>query len=167
MVLNKTAVKKSSRLMRHLPRVPTTQYLESRLLQNDILFSGYRPVTYPVKENPLFRTKNKDVISMFNEDNNQIENITIKDKKGSPLIGPKGTGGIGSCGVNSVWDMSPNVPHNLLPYNWWSISSMGMEYYPEWKSIPSDLRRRLKPYDREVSTSKMWSNLLIRKGKKE
>lgn len=41
-------------VFRSLPRVPTTRFLESQRLSSDILFSGYRPVMYPVRENPLF-----------------------------------------------------------------------------------------------------------------
>lgn len=41
-------------LFRTLPRVPTTRFLETQRLSSDILFSGYRPVMYPVRENPLF-----------------------------------------------------------------------------------------------------------------
>lgn len=41
-------------VFRTLPRVPTTRFLESQRLSSDILYSGYRPVMYPVRENPLF-----------------------------------------------------------------------------------------------------------------
>lgn len=39
---------------RHFPKVPSTQYLEANELSRDIFYSGYRPVMYPLRENPLF-----------------------------------------------------------------------------------------------------------------
>ncbi|CCH60794.1 hypothetical protein TBLA_0D02940 [Henningerozyma blattae CBS 6284] len=53
--LKQVVVRNSKSVLRDLPRVPTTEYLENTRLYNDIFFSGYRPVMYPVKENPLFR----------------------------------------------------------------------------------------------------------------
>ncbi|EDO15170.1 hypothetical protein Kpol_1017p4 [Vanderwaltozyma polyspora DSM 70294] len=144
-------------IFRSLPRVPTTQFLESTTLTNDILFSGYRPITYPVKENPLFRntgnTKNifgQDLVNAESNSNDasllQEHDKNITSQEFNTLSGDRGTGGIKSGGVNGTWRFNPRVPSKLLPYSWWSTSIMGMEYYPEWKNIPRKVVKDLKPY---------------------
>lgn len=73
---------------RSLPKVPTTQYLEARELTRDILYSGYRPVMYPVKENPLFRDKKRkslQTLLTMNEKTN-AEAKTIDEKKAQEHI---------------------------------------------------------------------------------
>ncbi|CAI4840179.1 BAK_1a_G0056240.mRNA.1.CDS.1 [Saccharomyces cerevisiae] len=138
---------------RSLPKVPTTQYLEARELTRDILYSGYRPVMYPVKENPLFRDKKRKSLQMLltiNEKTN-AEAKTIDEKKHKNILfGERGTGGIMSGGVNGTWKYNPTVPNELLPFNWWSTSSMGMEYFPEWKNVPPYMMRKLKPFDKAL-----------------
>ena len=36
-----------------------TRYLETKQLSKEILFAGYKPIMYPVRENPLFKLKIK------------------------------------------------------------------------------------------------------------
>ncbi|CCE62966.1 hypothetical protein TPHA_0D03300 [Tetrapisispora phaffii CBS 4417] len=138
-------------IFKNLPRVPTTRYLESTKLTNDILFSGYRPITYPVKENPLFRNINKYNNDFLSTQETQEKNNPVLPQKNheafSVLTGEKGTGGIMSGGVNGTWKYNPTVPENLLPYNWWSTSIMGMEYYPEWNNVPRRFLKTLKPFE--------------------
>lgn len=147
---------------RSLPKVPTTQYLEARELTRDILYSGYRPVMYPVKENPLFRDKKKKSLQMLlasdEEPATMAKKATAKDEHKNVLFGERGTGGIMSGGVNGTWKYNPTVPNELLPYNWWSTSSMGMEYFPEWKDVPSYMMRKLKPFDRALQLQSKLSN---------
>ncbi|CAI4054094.1 hypothetical protein SKDZ_16G4020 [Saccharomyces kudriavzevii ZP591] len=138
---------------RSLPKVPTTQYLEARELTRDILYSGYRPVMYPVKENPLFRDKKRDSLQMLlapDEAPAAEAKATEKYMHKNVLFGERGTGGISSGGVNGTWKYNPTVPNELLPFNWWSTSSMGMEYFPEWKNVPSYMMRKLKPFDKSL-----------------
>lgn len=140
-------------LYRSLPRVPSTQFLESTKLTNDILFSGYRPITYPVKENPLFRSSNKKLKKdlVLQQETARAEAADQQEQEHfNILTGYRGTGGIMSGGVNGTWRFNPKVPSNLLPYNCWSTSVMCMEYYPEWNSIPPRVIRSLKPYSVSV-----------------
>lgn len=130
-------------MYRSLPRVPTTQFLRSSELTNDILFSGYRPMTYPVKENPLFMDRSRNnKPPVLKQQQETKDEFTV-------MTGPRGTGGIVSGGVNGTWRFNPRVPNKLLPYNIWSTSTMGMEYFPEWQNVPNNIIKKLKPYDLE------------------
>ncbi|AET37479.1 Sue1p Ecym_1233 [Eremothecium cymbalariae DBVPG len=75
-------------ILRHLPRVPTTQYLSLEELRTDIFFSGYRPMVYPVKQNPLFRSS-KNILE------SSIGKGLGRDKD-------KGNAGNGCSGASSV-----------------------------------------------------------------
>lgn len=153
-------IPKEGRVWRRLPRVPMTQYLESRELNTDIMYNGYRPVIYPVKENPLFRHGKKNHQAIINEfigssKSNKDHSTGKRDNKlgdqdeiNTHLYGQKNQGGIHTLGVNGTWKYGPKVPTGLLPFNWWSVSSLGMEYYPEWNGIPKDIISKLKPFDR-------------------
>lgn len=151
----------SSDIFRSLPRVPTTQFLESRELTRDILFSGYRPVMYPVKENPLFKERRRN--GELTEEMESYYNSGLRHGKGnqgmekeegeySVLAGPRGCGGIASGGVSGTWRNSAKLPSKLLPYTWWSTTSMGMEFFPEWEGVPRHVVRKLKPFDRGHET---------------
>lgn len=162
--------KSGVRAWKRLPRVPMTQYLETAELNTDIMYNGYRPVIYPVKENPLFRHKKnqKSIMQDFIDSATTITassatttttNTTGKNPslKSNPpmqpdvntyLYGQKNQGGIKTLGVNGTWKYGPKVPSNLLPFNWWSVSSLGMECYPEWNGVPRDVIAKLKPFDR-------------------
>lgn len=147
---------------KRLPRVPMTQYLETAELNTDIMYNGYRPVTYPVKENPLFRHKKnqKSIMQDFIDSTATSATPTTTMKhthKGKPsavpdvntyLYGERNQGGIKTLGVNGTWKYGPKVPSNLLPFNWWSVSSLGMECYPEWNGVPREVIAKLKPFDR-------------------
>lgn len=173
-------VPKPGKIWKRLPRVPMTQYLETPELNTDIMYSGYRPVMYPVKENPLFRHKKnqKSIMKDFigetntgasNKNNNDADDITtnLNIKKNSDtdsdtngeegkgqktinkyLFGENNQGGIKTLGINGTWKYGPRVPSSLLPFNWWSVSSLGMECYPEWNGIPREVIAKLKPFDR-------------------
>lgn len=150
--------KKSSDIFRSLPKVPTTQFLEPRELTRDILFSGYRPVTYPVKENPFFNigTQRKGPAgetSAKKEYKNGAERENEKVEH-NVMAGPRGTGGIVSGGVNGTWRYNPRIPTKLLPYNLWSSSTMAMEYYPEWLNVPKTIANKLKPFDMPIVSVK-------------
>lgn len=141
-----------SDVFRALPRVPTTQFLESRELTRDILFSGYRPVMYPVKENPLFsgRTRTGETKSRDNSGDQQAN----AEQEFTVMTGPRGCGGIASGGVNGTWRYGARVPNKLVPYDLWSTTTMGMEYFPEWMNVPKQVVRKLKPFDREAGIFK-------------
>lgn len=150
---SQTFKRKSSHqdVFRMLPRVPTTQFLESRELTRDILFSGYRPVMYPVTQNPLLTERNRNgettlVSEVIGE--RRKEEQQHNDHNYSVMAGPRGCGGIHSGGVNGTWRYSPKLPNKLLPYNIWTTTSMGMEYFPEWLNLPRQVVRKLKPFDR-------------------
>ncbi|SCU83907.1 LAFA_0D06656g1_1 [Lachancea sp. 'fantastica'] len=137
--------RKSSELFRSLPKVPTTQYLEHSELTCDILYSGYRPVVYPVRETPLGHRnvpagKLRKTPSEFLSSSSGIS--------ASSMAGVSGSGGIGSGGVNGTWRHNPRIPSRLLPYNLWSSSSMAMEYYPEWLGVPRSVVYGLRPFER-------------------
>lgn len=165
-------VPKPGKSWKRLPRVPMTQYLETPELNIDIMYSGYRPVMYPVKENPLFRHKKNqqtimndfigETISTISNDNNNnsIMDSSIKNNDTNSgeekekktinkyLFGENNQGGIKTLGINGTWKYGPKVPSSLLPFNWWSVSSLGMECYPEWNGIPREVIAKLKPFDR-------------------
>lgn len=142
-------------IFRKLPRVPTTQFLESRELTRDILFSGYRPIMYPVKENPLFggRNRNGGITSTAESVKilSQIE-TRAEQPEHTVMSGPRGCGGIKSGGVNGAWRYGPRLPNKLLPYDLWSTTTMGMEYFPEWLNVPRQVVRKLRPFDGESAT---------------
>ncbi|GAV49010.1 hypothetical protein ZYGR_0N04150 [Zygosaccharomyces rouxii] len=151
----------SSDIFRSMPRVPTTQFLESRELTRDILFSGYRPVMYPVKENPLFkeRTRNGELTDEIQSRHNSglRQGRTQEEEKESGeeysvIAGPRGCGGIASGGASGTWRNGAKMPSKLLPYSWWSTTSMGMEFFPEWEGVPRHVVRKLKPFDRGHDT---------------
>ncbi|SJM85136.1 related to protein SUE1, mitochondrial [Zygosaccharomyces bailii] len=140
----------SSDIFRSLPRVPTTQFLESRELTRDILFSGYRPVMYPVKENPLFKERRRNG-ELTEQQSGELRQDS--EKEYMIMAGPRGCGGIASGGVNGTWRNGARMPSKLLPYNWWSTTSMGMEFFPEWEGVPRHVMRKLRPFDREHEAS--------------
>lgn len=139
-------------VFRTLPRVPTTQFLESRELTRDILFSGYRPIMYPVKQNPLFaeRNRNGEIRPSTGGTNSKRRSNEDNTDNHSTLSGSRGCGGIRTGGVNGTWRYAPKLPNELMPYNLWSTTSMGMEYFPEWLNIPREMARKLKPFDRAL-----------------
>lgn len=142
-------------IFRTLPRVPTTQFLESRELTRDILFSGYRPIMYPVKENPLFGDRSRNGAIVSSVAGATVEkNRPASEQEYTVMSGPRGCGGIMSGGVNGTWRYGPRLPNKLLPYDMWSTSTMGMEYFPEWINVPRQVVRKLKPFDREAGTFK-------------
>lgn len=145
----------ASDIFRSLPRVPTTQFLESRELTRDILFSGYRPVMYPVKENPLFKERRRNG-ELTEEQHCELRQDA--EEEHMVMAGPRGCGGIASGGVNGTWRNGVRMPTKLLPYSWWSTTSMGMEFFPEWEGVPRHVVRKLRPFDREheTSTVKEW-----------
>lgn len=138
-----------------LPKVPMTKYLETKELKKDILLCGYKPVMYPVRENPLFRNKKiiNNILPEINENNkNSSTNKNSSDNEDSQvnekLYGFQNNGGIKTIGINGTWKYSPTIPSELLPYNWWITSVLAMEFYPEWEKIPKEILNRLKPFDR-------------------
>lgn len=148
--------KTTDHVWKRLPRVPMTQYLETPELNTDIMYNGYRPLIYPVKENPLFRHKKNQKSIMKNfidssttttHNNNSSKDRNLTDIN-TYLYGKKNQGGIKTLGVNGTWKYGPKVPSNLLPFNWWSVSSLGMECYPEWNGVPREVIAKLKPFDR-------------------
>lgn len=150
-------IPKSGHIWKRLPRVPMTQYLETQELNTDIMYNGYRPVTYPVKENPLFRHKKNQTSIMQDffvreepSSSSSSSSSTSRSRKedNKYLYGEDNHGGIHTLGVNGTWKYGPKVPPNLLPFNWWSVSSVGMQYYPEWNAIPKEIISKLKPFDR-------------------
>ncbi|CAL9727543.1 protein Sue1p, mitochondrial [Monosporozyma unispora] len=148
--------KTTDHVWKRLPRVPMTQYLETPELNTDIMYNGYRPLIYPVKENPLFRHKKnqKSIMKNFIDSSTTTthSNNSSKDRNltdiNTYLYGKKNQGGIKTLGVNGTWKYGPKVPSNLLPFNWWSVSSLGMECYPEWNGVPREVIAKLKPFDR-------------------
>ena len=147
------------KIWKRLPRVPMTQYLETSKLNTDIMYSGYRPVIYPVKENPLFRHKKnqQSIMNYFIDENSVNEERNPDDNNDGTenrievnkyLFGENNQGGIETLGLNGTWKYGPRVPSNLLPFNWWSVSSLGMEWYPEWNGVPREVIAKLKPFDR-------------------
>lgn len=134
---------KSHKIIRNLPRVPTTKYLSPLELSSDILFSGYRPITYPMTENPLI--KNCDSTA---SDTNELFKTSINHSSDTipTMSGRYGTGGIETGGVNGVWKYNPRIPSKLLNIYIWGASSMGMEYYPEWLNVPKDVAMKLRPF---------------------
>ncbi|SCU94939.1 LAME_0F10022g1_1 [Lachancea meyersii CBS 8951] len=134
--------RKSSELFRSLPKVPTTQYLEPSELTCDILYSGYRPVGYPVRETPLGHRK----LPTPSLRGTPSELAAISSAPAS-MAGVSGNGGIGSGGVNGTWRYNPRIPSKLLPFNLWTSSSMAMECYPEWTAVPRNVVHRLRPFE--------------------
>ncbi|QLQ79886.1 hypothetical protein HG537_0C05340 [Torulaspora globosa] len=143
-------------VFRALPKVPTTQFLESRELTRDILFSGYRPVTYPVRENPLFSGRVRGGEALIGEQVGRESSVEdeIEKPEFTVMSGPRGCGGIKSGGVNGTWRYGPRVPNKLVPYDLWSTTTMGMEYFPEWINVPRHVVRKLRPFDREAGIFK-------------
>lgn len=145
----------SNKVFKKLPKVPMTQYLETRELTRDMLYSGYRPIMYPVKENPLFRNRNTMIQinaetkekQIHDEDSSSSTEVTSKE-----LFGVNNAGGIGTCGVNGVWRYNPRLPMELVPFNLWSSSSLGMEVFPDWIGVPHNVIKKLRPYDRKLLT---------------
>ncbi|CCK68449.1 Sue1p KNAG_0A07960 [Huiozyma naganishii CBS 8797] len=136
-------------MFRRLPKVPMTKYLETRELAKDILYSGYRPVMYPVRENPLFRNSNKLMAISHPEHDTEGTEGTHRDSQtvNTELFGNNNCGGINTLGCNGTWKYAPKIPQKMLPFNWWSASSLAMEVYPEWSSVPKHVVKGLKPFD--------------------
>lgn len=140
-------------MYRQLPRVPTTRFIPQQELTSDILFSGYRPIVSPVRENPLFQAKVKELSEEQNNASSSMlgarvggKEVEAKKPEHSFMAGPNGTGGILSGGVNGTWRYNPRIPNKLLQSALWSSSAMGMEYYPEWKDVPNKVSSGLKPF---------------------
>ncbi|SCV06065.1 LANO_0H21330g1_1 [Lachancea nothofagi CBS 11611] len=145
---SKMLKRKSSEIFRTLPKVPTTQYLEPAELTRDILYSGYRPVGYPVRENPLFKEAGwKQHPKRLRNDSSEMERSARGNIEHNAMAGPHGNGGIGSGGVNGTWRYNPRIPSKLLPFNLWSSSSMAMEYHSEWIAVPRTVVNKLRPFD--------------------
>ncbi|KAM3162076.1 Protein SUE1, mitochondrial [Lachancea thermotolerans] len=144
---SKMLKRKSSEIFRSLPKVPTTQYLEPAELTRDILYSGYRPVIYPVKENPLFKEAGWKTQRLRGERGARKSSTVPQSSEMNAMAGPLGTGGIGSGGVNGTWRYNPRIPSKLLPYNLWSCTSMAMEYHPEWLAVPRTVVNKLRPFE--------------------
>ncbi|CCF59404.1 hypothetical protein KAFR_0G03710 [Kazachstania africana CBS 2517] len=69
-------------LCKNLPRVPTTKYLDKSKLKIDILYNGYRPVLYPMKENPLLYRQNGELANeQFTDIQQRDWNFRIKNSK--------------------------------------------------------------------------------------
>ncbi|SCU79975.1 LADA_0B04346g1_1 [Lachancea dasiensis] len=141
---SKMLKRKSSELFRSLPKVPTTQYLEPAELTRDILYSGYRPVIYPVRENPLFKKAGR---TSHNNQNDGEHRPSKSAAEQNAMAGPHGNGGIGSGGVNGTWRYNPRIPSKLLPFNLWSSTSMAMEYHSEWIGVPRVVVNKLRPFE--------------------
>ena len=139
--------RRSSDIFRSLPKVPTTQYLEPAELTRDILYSGYRPVIYPVKENPLFKETGWKTQRLREEPGSDTALTAAKESSKNAMAGPQGTGGIGSGGVNGTWRYNPRIPSKLLPFSLWSSTSMAMEYHPEWLAVPRTVVNKLRPFN--------------------
>lgn len=143
---------KVGQLYRSLPRVPTTRFISAEELTSDILFSGYRPMVSPVRENPLNQVYGKEQRGDLLWDMKENKGNEIQEKEEIPFMaGPMGTGGILSGGVNGTWRYNPRIPNKLLQNALWSSSAMGMEYYPEWNEVPSKVCGELKPFQLEKS----------------
>ena len=133
---------------KNLPKVPMTQYLEKGELSKDMLYSGYRPIMYPVKQNPLFRNKH-DLMREWRGGGSTAK----KAQENAPhmldprLFGEGGTGGIATCGVNGIWKHGPQIPDKTLPLSIWNSSCMVMEVYNEWGAVPRDVVKAIKPFD--------------------
>ncbi|SCV02914.1 LAMI_0H03994g1_1 [Lachancea mirantina] len=140
---SRLAKRKNADIFRNLPKVPTTQYLEPRELTRDILYSGYRPNIYPMRENPLYKEAGKRESRALGKSFVIAGNAA---NQFSALAGPSGTGGISSGGVNGTWRYNPRIPAKLLPFSLWSASSMAMEYYPEWIGVPRRVVDELRPF---------------------
>lgn len=142
----------SKQFFRNLPKVPMTKYLEKTELSKDMLYSGYRPIMYPVKQNPLFRNKNNLIIDYSkpssDSDNNHKLNSNGASKINEKLFGLDNSGGIETCGVNGTWKYMPMIPTKFLPFNIWNCSCMVMEIYKEWEDIPQEIIKNLKPFDK-------------------
>lgn len=143
---------KAGQMYRQLPRVPTTRFLSPQELTSDILFSGYRPIVCPLRENPLFQAKVKEAEAKSRQEGESQAQAKAKETKDPQeeehpfMAGPNGTGGILSGGVNGTWRYNPRIPNKLLQSALWSSSAMGMEYYPEWNAVPSKVSASLKPF---------------------
>lgn len=134
-----------------------TKYLAKDELSKDMLYSGYRPIMYPVKENPLFRNDKNLVINSMQIDNNDIEqqsqtqslinNNSSNEIRNDLLFGKDNCGGISTCGINGIWKYSPIIQKNQLPLNIWNSSCMMMQIYKEWSNIPINVIKNLKPFD--------------------
>lgn len=139
--------KKAGEIFRTLPKVPTTQFLEPRELTRDILFSGYRPIIYPVRENPLFKEAGLRERRRAQQAGGEQNKTSAQEPVPNSMAGPRGTGGVSSGGVNGTWRYNPRIPSKLLPYNLWSATSMAMEYHPEWLGVPRAVVSKLRPFD--------------------
>ncbi|CCD23621.1 Sue1p NDAI_0B05890 [Naumovozyma dairenensis CBS 421] len=142
-------------IFRTMPKVPMTKYLETKELSQDMLYSGYRPIMYPVKENPLFRlTLKKNSSSSFPFSTTSSSSSEKKKPQQEQMKKHYDDeyGGIMTGGINGTWRYSPRIPNNLLPNKIWSMSIMGMEYYPEWKGVPFNIVKNLKPFDKSRGT---------------
>lgn len=152
---NINKISSSKQFFKNLPKVPMTKYLERDELSKDMLYSGYRPIMYPVKENPLFRNDRNLIINSMPRDNDeQITNTNTNNLdpisneiRNDYLFGKDNCGGISTCGVNGIWKYSPTIQTNQLPLNIWNSSCMMMQIYKEWSNIPTDVIKNLKPFD--------------------
>lgn len=129
-------MKRVKEIFRKLPRVPRTKYLENRLLSEDMLYNGYRPILYPMRENPLLNHGNVRETHYYEKPRTHAAREEVNEL----LYGPGGNGGISTLGVRT----HPDTGRLLIGM---SYSIMGMEYYPEWENVPHSVMKQLKPYD--------------------
>ncbi|SMN17801.1 similar to Saccharomyces cerevisiae YPR151C SUE1 Mitochondrial protein required for degradation of unstable forms of cytochrome c [Maudiozyma saulgeensis] len=148
--MTKDSIGSTKQFFKNLPKVPMTKYLERTELSKDMLYCGYRPIIYPVKQNPLFRNKENLIIDFSLQDKQKLNLLNKKNIEDSNdlLFGKNNCGGISTCGVNGIWKYSPTISSNNLPLNIWNSSCMVMQIYKEWDNIPHDITKRLKPFDR-------------------
>lgn len=128
-----------------------TKYLAKDELSKDMLYSGYRPIMYPVKENPLFRNDKNLIINSMPRDKETEQPVTENNPpdeiRNDLLFGKDNCGGISTCGINGIWKYSPIIQTNQLPLNIWNSSCMMMQIYKEWSNIPINVIKNLKPFD--------------------
>ena len=140
----------SKQFFKNLPKVPMTKYLEKAELTKDMLYSGYRPIMYPVKQNPLFRNKHNLILDYAGSGTGaaaKTDTTAQEHKLDERLFGKGSTGGISTCGVNGIWKHGPALPDKTLPLSIWNSSWMVMEVYKEWGAVPRDVVKVIKPFD--------------------
>ncbi|KAL3231787.1 Protein SUE1, mitochondrial [Nakaseomyces bracarensis] len=134
-------MKRVSEIFRKLPRVPMTKYLENRLLSEDMLYNGYRPILYPMRENPLLNHSNVRETHFYEKPESK-SSARADEGVNELLYGRQGNGGIATMGVRK------RIDTGKLQIGM-SYSIMGMEYYPEWEKIPYNVKKHLKPYSKK------------------
>lgn len=116
-----------------------TKYLENRLLSEDMLYNGYRPILYPMRENPLLNHSNVRETHFYEKPKSHTDKTETEVNE--LLYGPDGNGGISTMGVRNHHIDTGKLAIGM------SYSIMGMEYYPEWEKVPHNVMKHLKPYD--------------------